>query len=66
VLGQGTGGQALVAKRYGARQVPLCGLAAHLFIRTGGFGMTTTIDDAANLAWKLVAVVQGGGKARIC
>ena len=39
----------------------LCGDAAHLFTPTGGFGMNTGIDDAANLAWKLAAVVQGWG-----
>ena len=33
----------------------------HLFTLTGGFGMNTGIDDAANLAWKLAAMVQGWG-----
>lgn len=63
VLGQGswTAGQALVADTYGAGRVLLCGDAAHLFTPTGGFGMNTGIDDAANLAWKLAAVVQGWG-----
>jgi 2-polyprenyl-6-methoxyphenol hydroxylase-like FAD-dependent oxidoreductase len=63
VLGQGswTAGQALVAERYRAGRVLLCGDAAHLFTPTGGFGMNTGIDDAANLAWKLAAVVQGWG-----
>jgi 2-polyprenyl-6-methoxyphenol hydroxylase-like FAD-dependent oxidoreductase len=63
VHGQGswTGGQALVAESYGAGRVMLCGDAAHLFTPTGGFGMNTGIDDAANLAWKLAAVMQRWG-----
>jgi hypothetical protein len=32
-----------------------------LFTPTGGFGMNTGIDDSANLAWKLAAVLQGWG-----
>jgi 2-polyprenyl-6-methoxyphenol hydroxylase-like FAD-dependent oxidoreductase len=56
-----TGGQALVADRYGAGRVLLAGDAVHLFTPTGGFGMNTGLDDAANLAWKLAATVQGWG-----
>lgn len=54
-------GQALVAERYQAGRVMLAGDAAHLFTPTGGFGMNTGIDDSANLAWKLAAVLQGWG-----
>jgi len=54
-------GQALVAERYTAGRVMLAGDAAHLFTPTGGFGMNTGIDDSANLAWKLAAVLQGWG-----
>ena len=63
VLGQGTwtAGQALVAETYRAGRVLLCGDAAHLFTPTGGFGMNTGIDDAANLAWKLAAVAKRWG-----
>ncbi len=39
----------------------LAGDAAHLFTPTGGFGFNTGIEDVANLAWKLAAVVQGWG-----
>jgi hypothetical protein len=39
--------------------VYLAGDAIHLFSPTGGFGMNTGIDGAANLAWKLAAAVQG-------
>ncbi len=35
--------------------------SAHLFTPTGGFGMNTGVDDAANLGWKLAALVQGWG-----
>jgi 2-polyprenyl-6-methoxyphenol hydroxylase-like FAD-dependent oxidoreductase len=67
VLGQGewTAGQALVAESFGRGRVFLCGDAAHLFTPTGGFGMNTGIDDAANLAWKLAAAVQGWGGPRL-
>lgn len=56
-----TAGMALVAERYGAGRVFLAGDAVHLFTPTGGFGMNTGVDDAANLAWKLAAMVQGWG-----
>ncbi|KAG8148397.1 FAD-dependent monooxygenase [Burkholderia catarinensis] len=53
------GGVALVAQRYSEGRAFLCGDAVHLFSPTGGFGMNTGIDDAANLAWKLAGAVQG-------
>src|SRR5262245_7006248 len=56
-----TGGIALTAERFGRGRVLLAGDAVHLFTPTGGFGMNTGIDDAANLAWKLAAMVQGWG-----
>ena len=52
-------GLALVADSYGRGRVLICGDAAHLFTPIGGFGMNTGIEDAANLAWKLAATVQG-------
>ena len=54
-------GQALVAQRMRAGRVFLAGDAAHLFTPTGGFGMNTGIDDAANLGWKLAALHHGWG-----
>lgn len=54
-------GQALVTERYGEGRVFMAGDAVHLFTPTGGFGMNTGIDDAANLGWKLAAVCQGWG-----
>jgi 2-polyprenyl-6-methoxyphenol hydroxylase-like FAD-dependent oxidoreductase len=59
-----TAGNALVTDRYGEGRVFLAGDAVHLFTPTGGFGMNTGIDDAANLGWKLAAVVQGWGGSR--
>ena len=56
-----TAGRALVAKSYGTDRVFLVGDAAHIFTPTGGFGMNTGIDDAANLAWKVAAVLEGWG-----
>src|SRR5690606_8027540 len=56
-----TAGVALVAERFADRRALLAGDAVHLFTPTGGFGMNTGIDDAANLAWKLAAVIQGWG-----
>ncbi|MFD5250309.1 FAD-dependent monooxygenase [Amycolatopsis sp. NPDC058340] len=54
-----TSGMALVADDFGTDRVFLAGDAAHLFTPNGGFGMNTGLDDAANLAWKLAAAVQG-------
>ena len=56
-----TAGMALVAERYGVGRVFLAGDSVHLFTPTGGFGMNTGVDDAANLAWKLAAMLQGWG-----
>ena len=54
-------GAALVAERYVSGRIALAGDAAHLFTPTGGFGMSTGIDDTSNLGWKLAALVQGWG-----
>ncbi len=56
-----TAGLAMVADSYRAGRVLMAGDAVHLFTPTGGFGMNTGIDDAANLGWKLAAVEQGWG-----
>ena len=52
-----------VAERFGAGRVWMAGDAVHLFTPSGGFGMNTGVDDAANLGWKLAAMVQGWGGA---
>ena len=56
-----TAGQAFVTERFGAGRVWMAGDACHLFTPTGGFGMNTGVDDAANLGWKLAGMVQGWG-----
>jgi 2-polyprenyl-6-methoxyphenol hydroxylase-like FAD-dependent oxidoreductase len=53
----------LVAERFQRGRMLLAGDAAHLFTPTGGFGLNTGIEDVANLAWKLAAVLQGWGGA---
>ena len=58
-------GQALVAERYKAGRIMIAGDAAHVFTPTGGFGMNTGIDDSVNLAWKLAAMLQGWGGAKL-
>jgi len=45
--------------RYG--RVFLAGDAAHIHSPAGGQGMNTGMQDAFNLAWKLVAVIRGEG-----
>jgi 2-polyprenyl-6-methoxyphenol hydroxylase-like FAD-dependent oxidoreductase len=58
-------GQALVAERYKAGRIMIAGDAAHVFTPTGGFGMNTGLDDSANLAWKLAAVLHGWGGPKL-
>ncbi len=60
-----TAGAALVAERFQHGRVLLAGDAVHLFTPTGGFGMNTGVEDAANLAWKLAACVQGWAGPRL-
>lgn len=48
-----------VADRYRAGCVLLVGDAAHVHPPTGGQGLNTSIQDAYNLGWKLVAVLEG-------
>ncbi|MDX2850707.1 FAD-dependent monooxygenase [Streptomyces sp. PA03-3a] len=45
---------------YRAGRVLLAGDAAHVHSPAGGQGMNTGLQDAANLGWKLAAVVRGG------
>jgi 2-polyprenyl-6-methoxyphenol hydroxylase-like FAD-dependent oxidoreductase len=51
----------LVADSFGTDRVFIAGDAAHLMSPTGGFGMNTGIQDAADLGWKLAACVHGWG-----
>lgn len=51
----------VVAQRYSQGRVFLAGDAAHQLSPTGALGMNTGIADAADLGWKLAAVLQGWG-----
>jgi len=54
-----------VAAHFRAGRTFLLGDAAHIHSPVGGQGMNTGIGDAANLAWKLAAVLQGRADHRI-
>jgi 2-polyprenyl-6-methoxyphenol hydroxylase-like FAD-dependent oxidoreductase len=64
-LAQEGGGKVMVhsvmAPRYDHGRVLLAGDAAHLISPYGGFGMNIGIGDAADLGWKLGAVMKGWG-----
>ncbi len=62
---QWTAGAYLVAEQYRHGRAFLAGDAAHLYTPTGGYGLNTGVDDTANLAWKLAAVIQGWGGERL-
>ncbi len=51
----------LVADRYRGGRVFLAGDAAHQNTPSGGFGLNTGMGDAADLGWKLAAVLDGWG-----
>lgn len=48
-----------IADRFQERRIFLVGDSAHLMPPTGGYGGSTGIQDAHNLAWKLAMVLQG-------
>jgi 2-polyprenyl-6-methoxyphenol hydroxylase-like FAD-dependent oxidoreductase len=48
-----------IADRYRAGRIFIAGDAAHSHPPYGGYGVNSGLEDARNLAWKLVAVVQG-------
>lgn len=57
--------QELVADTYRKGRCFIAGDAAHLTSPTGGLGMNTGIGDAADLGWKLSAVLEGWGGPRL-
>lgn len=54
-----------VAGRFRAGRAFLLGDAAHIHSPVGGQGMNTGLGDAANLAWKLAAVIGESGDERL-
>jgi 2-polyprenyl-6-methoxyphenol hydroxylase-like FAD-dependent oxidoreductase len=54
-------GRRLLAERFGSRRVFIAGDAAHSWLPMAGYAMNAGIADAANLAWKLAAVIDGWG-----
>ena len=53
------------APRYRVGRVLLAGDAAHVHSPAGGMGMNTGLQDAANLSWKLSAVLRGRSPASL-
>ncbi len=51
----------VLSNGYGRGRVWMAGDAVHQYIPSGGYGMNTGICDAADLAWKYAAVLQGWG-----
>ncbi|QDC39648.1 FAD-dependent monooxygenase [Sphingobium fuliginis] len=56
-----TAGFTLVAQTMQSGRMLLAGDAAHLFTPTAGLGYNTSVDDVANLGWKLAATINGWG-----
>ena len=52
-------GRRLVADKFSKDHVFILGDAAHNWLPMAGYGMNAGIADAANLAWKIAAVVNG-------
>jgi 2-polyprenyl-6-methoxyphenol hydroxylase-like FAD-dependent oxidoreductase len=55
----------LLADRYRDRRVFLAGDACHLHPPFGGYGMNMGVADGVDLGWKLAAVLQGWGGAKL-
>ena len=55
----------LVADNYRSGRVFLAGDACHLHPPFGGYGMNMGVADGVDLGWKIAAVLQGWGGARL-
>ncbi|MDR7156697.1 2-polyprenyl-6-methoxyphenol hydroxylase-like FAD-dependent oxidoreductase [Sphingobium xenophagum] len=53
------------ANGYGHGRVWMAGDSVHQVIPTGGYGMNTGMGDAADLAWKYAAVLEGWGGPKL-
>lgn len=58
-------GRRLVADKFSEGRVFILGDAAHNWLPMAGYGMNAGIADAANLAWKIAAVVNGWGDEKL-
>ncbi len=58
-------GRRMIADRFCARRVFLCGDAAHIWVPFAGYGMNAGIADAMNLSWKLAGVIKGWAEPAI-
>ena len=58
-------GRRLVAERFRAGKVFICGDAAHLWVPYAGYGMNAGIADALNLSWHLSSHLAGWADARV-
>jgi putative polyketide hydroxylase len=56
---------AMAADHFRDRRVLMVGDAVHQLPPTGGFGMNSGVQDAHNLCWKLVAVINGWAGDRL-
>jgi 4-hydroxyisophthalate hydroxylase len=54
-----------MADSYRAGRLFIAGDAAHSHPPYGGYGVNSGLEDARNLGWKLAAVLQGWGHARL-
>jgi 2,4-dichlorophenol 6-monooxygenase len=57
--------EGIVASKLRVGRVFLVGDAAHRHPPTGGLGLTSAVQDAHNLAWKLAAVLHGTASDRL-
>lgn len=57
--------QFLVAKSFGAERIWLAGDATHQYMPTGGMGLNTGVVEADNLSWKIAAMLEGWGGAKL-